>query len=165
VCWQICGESNINSNILNITKDYIGRGCRQLWWANSNQVPNHKWSKLESWLRPFLLTLRVPNRWSNRCSNRWPNRAIILLWTPLMNYSNLLSEPGLSLHLRPHCISIYQCYQPICCVCSINGPNVFQHFRLWSVIFHEESMLFGRDGQRRVRAASRLLLFIAQCQL
>jgi hypothetical protein len=78
--------SNINSNILNIKRIILAAVCRQLRWANSNWVPNHKRSKLESWLRPFLLTLHVLNRWSNLCSNQWLNRAN----NPTVNTPNIV---------------------------------------------------------------------------
>ena len=55
------------------------------------------------------------------------------------------SEPGLSLCLRH--VSIYQCYQPICCICPINRTRLYSNtFAWWSVIFHEESMLTGNGG-------------------
>jgi len=55
------------------------------------------------------------------------------------------SEPGLSLRLCR--VSIYQCYQPICCVRPINRTQLYSNtFAWWSVIFYEESMLTGNGG-------------------
>jgi hypothetical protein len=156
--WRMGRKNNFNRVVFQFVKFLLiwwhYRNCfiEQMFltvlWSHSPYIPSTSLTQVSFCLRSLVLSLCMNwNRVGYHSSPYKKHYAYSLLYSEEFSHELIIyfSEPGLSLRLRR--VSIYQCYQPICCVHSINRTRLYSNtFAWWSVTFHEESMLTWNGG-------------------